>query len=140
MLASILIIGFSLVLLIYWFRVSCILLLRNSAVQRNAFDQRFSFARVQKQLEAGASFDPLERMLEEDYKLLIYLFEHAAGLQLPALEDRLLVIDYKVMRWSYRLVKAAAPGYARRALAEMASVIGVLVQHMSDQAGLQSEA
>ena len=140
MVASILIIGFSLVLLVYWFRYSCVLLLRNSVVESEASDQRFGFAHVQRQLQAGAKVDALHRMLEQDYQLLTYLFEHAAGLNLPSLEDRLLVIDYKVMQWYYRLVKTAAPEQARRALGEMASVVGVLVQHMSKQAGVQAEA
>ena len=140
MVASILIIGFSLVLLVYWFRYSCVLLLRNSAVDSEAFDQRFAFAKVRRQLQAGAEVDVLHKLLEQDYQLLTYLFEHAAGLNLPTLEDRLLVLDYRIMQFYYRLSKTAAPAQARRALAEMASVVGVLVQHMSEQAGLQVRA
>jgi hypothetical protein len=140
MVASILIIGFSLVLLIYWFRYSCLLLLRNSAIQSEAFDERFGFARVQRQLQTGVNADALHKMLEQDYQLLTYLFEHAAGLNLPTLEDRLLVIDYKIMQCYYRLMKVVAPASARSALAEMASVVGVLVQHMSEQAGVQAQA
>ena len=57
MVASILIIGFSLVLLVYWFRYSCILLLRNSAVESDILDERFGFARVQQQLQAGGDIE-----------------------------------------------------------------------------------
>ena len=139
MVASILIIGFSLVLLVYWFRYSCLLLLRNSAVE-DLPDQRFGFACVQQQLRAGASIDPLYRAVERDYQLLIYLLEHAAGLNLQSLEDRLLVVDYNVMLVWYRLMRVAAPAQARRALAEMAAVVAVLVQHMSEQAGVHVQA
>jgi hypothetical protein len=140
MIASILIIVFSLVLLAYWFRYSCVLLLRHNAAEADPMDNRFGFARVQRELQGEANLDTLHRTLERDYRLLMYLVEHAAGLNLPSLEDRLLVIDYKVMQLYYRAMKFLAPEQARRALAEMASIVAVLVQHMSDQAGVQAQA
>ncbi|MDR3704267.1 MAG: hypothetical protein P4L56_31755 [Candidatus Sulfopaludibacter sp.] len=141
MVASVLIIGFSFVLLVYWFRYSCLLLLRSSVPAESAIlDQRFGFARVKEQLQPGANLDALHQMLAHDYRLLTYLLEHAAGLNLDSLEDRLLVVDYRVMQWYYRLTKTAAPEQARHALSEMAAVVGVLVQHMSEQAGVQAQA
>jgi hypothetical protein len=140
MIASILIIAFSLALLAYWFRYSCLLLLRHNSVESSVLDQRFGFARVDEELRAGASLDALHEMLARDYRLLIYLLEHAAGLNLDTLEDRLLVMDYRMMQGCYWLTKAAAPEHARRALVEMAAVLGVLVRRMSEQAGLQSQA
>jgi hypothetical protein len=141
MVASVLIIVFSLVLLVYWFRYSCLLLLRSSVPTESAIlDQRFGFARVREQLQPGANLDALHQTLAHDYRLLTYLLEHAAGLNLDSLEDRLLVFDYRVMQWYYRLTKTAAPNQARRALSEMAAVVGVLVQHMSEQAGVQAQA
>jgi hypothetical protein len=50
------------------------------------------------------------------------------------------VLDYKVMRWWYRLTKVAAPQQARSALSEMASILTVLAQKMGEQAGVQTEA
>jgi len=140
MIASILIIAFSLALLAYWFRYSCLLLLRQDSVESSVMDQRFGFARVDDELRSGASLDALHEMLAHDYRLLIYLLEHAAGLNLDTLEDRLLVMDYQLMQGCYWLMKAAAPEHARRALVEMAAVLGVLVRRMSEQAGLQSQA
>jgi hypothetical protein len=140
MVASILIIVFSLGLLLYWFRYSCLLLLRDSTVEADGLDQRFGFWQVQREVQSGGNLDELHRALEQDYHLLTYLIEHAAGLSLPALEDRLLVVDYKVMQWYYRITRIAAPAQARRALAEMAAVVGLLVQHMSEQAGVQTQA
>jgi len=142
MVESVLIIVCSVVLLVYWFRYSCLLLLRDSAaeLQYQEHDQRFGFARVNQQLQAGATLDPLHRELSRDYHLLTYLLDHAAGLNLPTLEDRLLVMDYRIMQWYYRLTKAVFPSQARHALGEMAAVLSVLVRHMSDQAGLQARA
>src|SRR5271157_5635524 len=127
MIASILIIGFSVLLLGYWFRYSCILLLR-AQVERAAAapavpDIKFCFADVQARLRTTEALDPLHVSLQRDYEILIYLLQHAAGLSLESFEDRLLVLDYKVMQWWYRLTRIAAPQRARRALYEMASIL-----------------
>ena len=144
MLASILIIGFSLALLVYWFRYSCILLLRNyqePAESSHAIvDNRFRVGEVQQRLQTAELLDPLHASLQRDYQVLAYLLEHAAGLELSAFEDRLLVIDYKVMQWWYCLIKTAAPDQAREALKEMAVVLGILVGKIDQRAGLHTEA
>src|SRR5271157_5484344 len=122
MFASLLIIGFSLILLVYWFRYSCVLLLRNSAELAAAPDPRFSFVEVQQRLSGVEDLDPLQRSLRRDYDVLIYLIKHASGLGLESIKDRLLVVDYKLMQWQYRVTKSLFPSQARRALSEMASV------------------
>ena len=136
MLASLLIIGFSLALLVYWFRYSCILLLRNSPLGA-APD---SFLTQAHQHLGSAELDPLHRALQRDYQVLTYLLEHAAGLELDSAGDRLLVWDYKVMRWWYRLTKSAFPDQARQALHEMAAILTILAQKISQQAGSRIEA
>ena len=140
MLGSVLIIAFSLGLFVYWFRYSCILLVRNRADQPAAAADRFTYVSVQQGLKDGLELDPLHQSLERDYRILTYLLEHAAGLELERLEYRLLVLDYKVMQGWYRLTKSAAPRQARRALAEMADVVGVLVGRIGEQAGARHEA
>ena len=144
MIASILIIGFSVLLLGYWFRYSCIVLLRSHA-ERTASasavpDTRFCFAEVQARLRTAEALDPLHLSLQRDYEVLIYLLQHAAGLSMESFEDRLLVLDYKVMQWWYRLTRVAAPQQARQALYEMASILNVLAQKMGEHAGVQTEA
>ena len=143
MLASLLIIAFSLALLVYWFRYSCILLLRNSAQAADASrlqaDNRFRVAEVRERLGTAEALDPLHASLQRDYQVLTYLLEHAAGLELEAFEDRLLVLDYRVMQCWYRVTRTAAPEQARRALAEMASVLGILVGKIDQRAGLYTE-
>jgi hypothetical protein len=141
MLASVLIIVFSLVLFVYWFRYSCILLLRSRADQPSAAaSERFNYDNVQQGLKAGMELDPLHRSLENDYRILTYLLEHAASLQSQQLEYRLLVLDYKLMQGWYRLTKSASPRHARRALAEMADILRFLVGQMGEQAGVRNEA
>jgi len=144
MLAGTLIIASSLALFVYWFRYSCVLILRNRCEAAEAstavLDGRFSFAEVRERLKSGLALAPLEACLERDFRVLTYLIEHAAGLELDSLEDRLLIFDYRVMQCVYRLSRTVAPLRARKALSEMASVLGVLAHRIGEQAGVQAEA
>jgi hypothetical protein len=143
MVVSIIIAAFSFVLVLYWFRYSCILMLRNSSLESEsagAVDSQFSCRQVKELLRGDTQLDGLERALERDYRLVTYLIEHAAGLDLNSLEDRLLVLDYRVMQWYYRATRSAAPERARYALREMADVLGVLARRLDERAGLRSEA
>jgi hypothetical protein len=141
MLASVLIIVFSVVLFAYWFRYSCILLLRNSAAPATSpADPRFQFIQVREGLKNHLELDPLHKSLQRDYQILSYLLQHAAGLELASFEDRILVLDYKVMQAWYRLTRTAAPARAHRALVEMSEVLGILAHRIGEQAGLRHEA
>jgi len=139
MLAGILIIFVSAALLLYWFRYTCVLLLRDEAAQQYSGSQ-FSFREVQSRLSAGEILDPLHAALQRDYQVLTFLLQHASGLGLESLEDRLLVLDYELMRMWYRVTSLAAPSQARKALSEMASVIAVLAGKMGERAGMQAGA
>ncbi len=141
MFASILIIIFSFALLTYWFRYSCLLLLRNAErASASGADHRFSFDEVRDRLQNEAELDPLHQALARDYQMLVYLVEHATGLELKSFENRLLVLDYRIMQWQYRLTRTIAPEQARRALGEMASVIGVLAGKVNQRASAHSAA
>jgi hypothetical protein len=139
MLASILIIGFSLVLFVYWFRASCKLLLTSHAEQatvNEASDNRFSFPHVQEVLRTGGELGALDRLLNHDFQVLTYLRLHGANLDAGSFEDHLLIFDYRIMRWYFRLMNRTAPAQARNALSEMATVVGVLAYKMGTQAGV----
>ena len=141
MIAGILIIAFSSVLFAYWFRYSCLLLLRNAEEQAGSIgDSRFNVARVIEELRTQAELAPLERALERDYHVLTYLLQHAADLELGTVEDRLLLIDYRLMRIWSSLTRTVAPAQSRKAVAEMASVLNVLVRKVGAQSGMQAEA
>ena len=141
MLASILITAVSFVLLCYWFRYSCLLLLRNRLEQAAPTqDHRFSYAQVREQVETAADLDPLRLSLERDYRIVTYLLQHTAGLGTQtSLEDRLLQLDYRLMHHWYGLTHSAAPKLARRALSEMAEIVACLAQKMAP-AGVQSQS
>src|SRR5207248_10533701 len=100
MLASILIITFSSVLLLYWFRYTCILLVRNCAEDARSLNpaaqSSFSFADIQNRLQAEAPLDPLHSSLQRDYQVLTYLVHHASGLGVESFSARLLVRVYRL--------------------------------------------
>jgi hypothetical protein len=114
--------------------------LRNRLEQQTVGDDRFQFASIQQRLKNELELDPLHASLQRDYQVLSYLLRHAAGLELESFEDRLLVWDYKLMQVWFRLTKKSAPRQARRALTEMADVLGVLFARMNQQAGVRNEA
>jgi hypothetical protein len=144
MLSSILIIAFSAALLVYWFRYTCILLLRNSAEEAQSFGSaaraNFHFEDVQGRLGSESELDPLHRALRRDFEVLTYLVRHATGLAFDSFEERLLVWDYKLLQLWYGVTKSAAPEQARAALGEMASVLAILAGRIGRRAGVHGEA
>jgi len=136
MLASIFIIVCSLVLLVYWFRYSCLLLIRSHKVSPGPMPaiSHLGLQEVQSGLKLGEALDPLHEALHRDYRLLMYLVEHASGLELESFEDRLLMLDYRIMRRWYGLIRVLFPAQARRPLSEMASILAILVERMGSQA------
>ena len=143
MVTSIFIIAISVILFVYWLRYSCVMLLRSARERAEiptVADERFNVSSVLERLKTESDLAPLERALERDYYVLTYLIEHAADLELASIENKLLVLDYKLMRLWSRLTRTVAPQQSRKALSEMASVLSVLVGQMCEQSHLQTEA
>jgi hypothetical protein len=143
MLANVLILTISLVLLVYWFRYTCLLLLRSPEVAAEPVSviAGLGLEDVGQQLrDAGAPLDALEKSLAHDYQVLTYLLEHAPGLNARSIEERLLVLDYRAMRMWYRLTRTAAPMQARKALVEMNQVLRFLAHEMGARAEAQGRA
>jgi class 3 adenylate cyclase len=144
MLASVLIIAISALLLIYWFRYTCLLLLRARAEQTEALasppDVSLGMAGIREKLKGEVGLDALETLLNRDYRVLTYLLEHAAGHGLNSIEDRMLILDFRIMRCWFRLTRVAAPRQALDALSEMSMVLNVLIGKLGPQAKLQGQA
>ena len=143
MITSVFIIGISVALFVYWLRYSCVILLR-SAHERTEMepigDESFHVSAVLERLKTAADLDPLERALHRDYHVVTYLIEHAAGLELASIENKLLVFDYKLMRLWFHLTRTLAPQQSRKALSEMAAVLSVLLAQMGEHSQLRMEA
>ena len=143
MLTAFLIIAFSVVMLLYWFRYSCILILRNQSelAQAAQTSGAFNTSDVQERLRHDAELDPVLRDLERDYRMLTYLIAHAPGMKdMASFEHKMLLWDCRMMKLVYRLTRSSAPAQARRALSEMAEVLDILGQQLRERAGTFQES
>lgn len=141
MIASVLILSVSLILFAYWFRYTCVLVLRaNEAVWAGnvAARNQLNFLRVRELLAHAADLDALERSLEKDYRLLSFLLAHSAKSNPAGIEQRMLVLDYRLMRVWYLLVRRSSLPRARAALAEMAGILEYLADRMGAYAAQSS--
>jgi len=143
MVSGVFIVVISVLLLVYWLRYSCLILLR-AAQDRSSMltiaDERFSASFVLERLKTETDLAPLERALDRDYRVVTYIIEHATDLELASVENKLLVLDYRLMRLWSRLTRTMAPHQSRQALSEMAAVLSVLAGQMGSSRHLQMEA
>ena len=125
-----LIIVFSLVLFVYWFRYSCLLILQTRSPERagQASSPRglkyFAVEQVLSQPKGDLSdLDRLNQDLWSDFRTV----RSALGtedLGVDPIERRMLVLDYRLMHLWFVATRRLAPPQARNALAEMAHVVG----------------
>jgi hypothetical protein len=142
MIASILIIVFSFVLFLYWFRYTCLLILgarslKDYAGQVAAANQ-LSFLKVQDSIAVAnevASLDKLHASLAQDYRLLNCLMSHAAGFQLGGydIEHRMLMVDFALMRGWYSITRKISASRAQSALREMSEIVGHFANTMGER-------
>jgi hypothetical protein len=143
MITSLLIIAISAVLFVYWLRYSCLMLLRSAqegTVEGAVLEEPFNVSSVKERLKTDTDLGALAQSLDRDYRLVTYLIEHAAGLELASIENRLLVMDYRLMRVWSRVTRTLAPTHSRNALSEMAAVLSVLVAQMGEHSQIRMEA
>ena len=81
---------------------------------------------------------PLEKMhqsLDRDYRLLTYLLQHVSGDTAAggSLENRILMIDFRLLSVWYALTRRFSSQHARAALLEMASIVGHLANAMGER-------
>jgi len=147
MAASIAIIIVSAALLVYWFRYTCLLMLRTRSgkdyASRFAEANRLSFVGVRELTETETpQLDGLEQALERDYRLLTYLLRSTAGAQVAGvtIEQRMLMFDYRLMQLVLRLTRRLWPPKAREAVLEMTEVLRHLANDLGERANASSQA
>ena len=144
MVETILILVFSLALFIYWFRYTVLLLLSEEDAKNNgAVINQLSLLETREALRNGKGDLPMDRVhsaLQNDYRMLRYLLDHAAGMGLRPVEHYLLILDYQVMGAWYRLVRYVSGAQALRALQEMAAVLTYIANKMGERALGTSQA
>ncbi len=127
----------SAVLFTYWFRYMCLLVLQSRRESREAelvaLTIRLSYRDVQNRLQgsvARTALDPLYSSLESDYSVLKDLLEASEA---HPVERKLLTFDYHLMRLCYRLTRKYSDLRARRALHEMAAIVGFFACSVGQQ-------
>jgi hypothetical protein len=123
------IIFFSVVLFIYWFRYSCLLILQDRAahVLPHVAGAGLPFPVVQQRLKDGERgleiLDQLHRDLVNDYRIVCFLLRCSPDTGVDPIERRMLMLDYWIMQSWYSAVRRVALPQARKALEEMSSIV-----------------
>src|SRR5678815_1899303 len=150
MFVSITIIGFSLLLFLYWFRYTCLLILSTrtakdytaQVARANQLEFPLIRAHLRQEMAAAANelstpnMEALRTSLERDYRLLTGLLSHAAQFQVGGvtIEQRMLMIDYQAMRlWYTASLRFSKSAHARQALEEMADIVAHFANAMGEQ-------
>jgi hypothetical protein len=124
-----LIVFFSVVLFVYWFRYSCVLILQNrtSTSMQFANGSALSFPAVQERLKSQDSgvdlLVQMHRDLSNDYRILCFLLRCSAENGVDPIERRLLMLDYFILQAWFSATRRGAPLQARRALEEMSNIV-----------------
>lgn len=146
MIASILIIGISLALFVYWFRYTCLLILSAKTTRDYAGEvaaaNQLGFLEVQKCLRVeNLALEELRRALDRDYSVLTYLLSNTAQAEFggDTLEQQMLKADYQIMRIWYAFTRAVLPRQARQALEEMSLVVAHFANAMGERSAVAAE-
>jgi len=141
---SIIIIVISTMLFVYWFRYTCVLILRTRNVRKYAQQvaqiNHLSFLEAHQKLATVPSlnetFETLHESLDRDYRVVSYLLRHAGTQRGESIEEHMLRLDYHMMRACYFLAKPFSRRSARQALMERASIISHLANAMGERVAL----
>jgi hypothetical protein len=143
MIDLILIISFFVFLFVYWFRYAVLMLLsENQAEEPKAVITKLSLMATRETLRQWGEvpLDRLHQALENEYRMLEYMLDHAAGLGLRPIEIYLLTLDYRLMRLWFRLTRNINTAHAQRALEEMARILSYIAYKMSNRSDRLSQA
>ena len=145
---SLLLIGLSLALFAYWFRYSCLLILRTQTAEdyagavSRANGLSFNLVKGQIETEANANLDLLYSSLERDYRIVSQLLD-----QVPAgpqdeniLQTKLLRANFKVTQIWFRVSRAVGLPASANALEEMADMISHFANNFGEYSASKSAA
>lgn len=127
---TVLITGGSAVLLCYWFRYTCVLILSAKTASdyssQFAMDHQLNFLGVQTSVRSHATLDlnPLRDALDRDYDVVKRLLDRAqVSAEDSSIERRMLAAHYRLLHSWYRVSRQFSPRCAREAIEEMALVV-----------------
>jgi hypothetical protein len=145
---TVIIVAGSALLLAYWFRYTCLLILSAKTACDYAAGvaaaNQLGFQEVQTRLRDSSvvDFDPLRTALERDYSLITYLLKNASqtGAEESSVETRMLEMYYGMMGALYRAARPFSADAARHALEQMSAVVEHLANVMGERAAFAGSA
>lgn len=146
---SVLVILFSAALFVYWFRYSCILILRTRTSSeygsRLASHSELSFEDVQRELDSVDSPQQIEMLraaLDRDYAIVASLLAKAPGISehFSALEHFMLHADYRVMQAWDTLSRRVLGQPSHGAITEMSAIVAFFANVAGEAGVLPSES
>jgi hypothetical protein len=149
MVPGLLIASLALVLSAYWFRYNCRSILRSGTahdrVEQVAAANQLAFLQVEARLLTGWNVAELKMMndaLRHDYTILTCLLRYtAAPGSAFTLEQRMLMADFRLMRWwcgFTRRLFLKAP--ARRSLSERARILAYFANTLASRSAVLARA
>jgi hypothetical protein len=135
----------SVLLLGYWFRYSCLLILSAETTRDYAVDvaaaNQLSFLQVQAQLRENATdLGRLQVSLDRDLAVVTYLIQNASGQGEWGMEERMLQLNYRLMGAWFSISQRFSPEAGRRALDEMSMIISHFANSMGERAAAGAAA
>jgi hypothetical protein len=128
MAGSPLIFALAVVMLVYWFRYACRLVLgartEPACIAHVAAVNGLTFLVVRSQLKVReVRLEALRECLDRDYRLLLYLLRQARTRGFDSMDQRLLLSDHLVLCLWYWCVRAISDSKARKVLEERARIL-----------------
>ena len=130
----------SVLMLGYWFRYSCLLMLSAETTRDYAVDiataNQLSFLQVQAELrdQQPADLNRLQASLDRDLAVVTYLIQNASGQGEWGMEARMLKLNYRLMSTWCSVSQRFSPEAGRRALDEMSMIVSHFANSLGEQA------
>jgi hypothetical protein len=131
----------SMLLFVYWFRYTCLLILSTNTAKDHtrtvAEANQLAFLEIQSQLRhSPADLERLRRLLHHDYAVLTSLLRYTSNCspKQSKIEMRMLGINYGLLGLSYWLSRQFSIATARRTLEEMSLVMAHFANMVGERA------
>jgi hypothetical protein len=130
----------SVLMLGYWFRYTCLLILSAKTTRDYAADiaiaNQLSFLQVQAELRdrQPADLNRLQASLDRDLAVVTYLIQNASGQGEWGMEARMLKLNYRLMSTWCSVSQRFSPEAGRRALDEMSMIVSHFANSLGEQA------
>ena len=136
----------SVLMLGYWFRYSCLLILSAESIRDYAADiaaaNQLSFLKVQAELrdQQPADLNRLQASLDRDMAVVTYLIQNTCGQGDWGMESRMLQLNYRLMSTWCSVSQRFSPEAGRRALDEMSMIVSHFANSLGEQAAAGAAA